>query len=395
MSSIFSPLANVLRPKSLNEVIGQEHLIGEGKPLRLMVQKKHFQSCILWGPPGIGKTTIVSAMAGDTGSLFHRLNATEATVKDLRKIIDIGREANIAGQRTIVFVDEIHRFSTSQQDVLLPVIEDGTLIMFGATTENPKFAVNSTILSRTLCLELKPLSSADIIALILRVKNHYRTYGKKINIDQDAIMLLINRCSGDARKVITVLETCVSVLSQDGNINVEHINSAIPNKHIIFNSKGQEHYDLAAAWQNCVQASDANGAIYWLCKWVASGEDVAFIARRMLITAFEDCATNLLAPSIAAAACYTAERTGMPECLIALGQATIVMCQSQRDKTGYNAVKQAMNDVENKATIHVPASMRAGVGGHAFAIQKQYVTTDVVEEFFKSFATSSQPKAIY
>lgn len=214
------PLASALRPTKLAEIIGQDHLVGSGKILKLMVDKGFVQSVILWGPPGAGKTSLVNSLANEAQMAFVKLNATEATVKDLRKVIE---NANKSQQRTIVFVDEIHRFSKSQQDVLLPVIEDGVITLFGATTEKPKFAVNSTILSRCLVLEVKPLDTKSATLLLLRIKEHYKSKGKDIQITKDAAKRLINRSSGDARKLITALEACVELLSEDGKIDIEHL----------------------------------------------------------------------------------------------------------------------------------------------------------------------------
>ena len=369
-----TPLANQIRPQNLIDIIGQEHLTDKGMPLNQMVLKDTLQSSILWGPTGTGKTSIVRALAANTNSTFCQLNATKATVKDLRTII-LSAEKDISeGKRTIVFVDEIHRWNKSQQDTMLPVVEDGTIILFGATTEQPKFAVNSTILSRCLVLEVKPLEAAALVKVIKRVKDHYKAKGRTIEIDRNAAKVLINRCSGDARKLITVLETCIEILSDDDKINEKHINLAMPDKHIAFDASGNDHFDLAHCYQESIQHSDGDAAIYWLAKWIESGEDPAYICRRMLITAFEDCANNPLAPLLAMAASYTVERTGLPECKIAMALATIVMAKSERNKTAYNAINEATADIKNNVTIHVPPQLRAGSKGYMSAINKKYIT---------------------
>jgi len=365
-----SPLAALLRPQHLAEIIGQSHLLGDGKLLQRMSAKREYQSTIFWGPPGTGKTSLVRSLANDTDSNFRPLNATKATVSDLRKIITAAEKAE---NRTFVFVDEIHRWNKSQQDVMLPVVEDGTIILFGATTEKPKFAVNSTLLSRCLVMEVKPLSYEELLALVVKVKNHYKEQGRKVSIDKDAAMLLISRCSGDARKVITALETCVEVLIDDDHIAKEHIEVAIPEKHIVFDARGNDHFDLAHCYQEAIQNSDVDAAIYWLAKWVASGEDPAYICRRMLITAFEDCSGNPFAGPVAMAACYTTERTGMPECLIPMAQATVELAMSRRNKAAYFAIKRAMDDVNNNETVHVPPGLRAGSKGYVAAISKTYL----------------------
>jgi len=367
-----TPLAAELRPKTLDDIIGQDHLLSSGKPLRRMLETKKFQSIIFWGPPGSGKTSLTLALAHETNSKFYKLNATEATVSDLRKIIAEAKKS-LPDTRTFVFIDECHRWSKSQQDVLLPVVEDGTIVLFGATTEKPQFAINSTILSRCLVLEVKPLNSNDVIKLILKVREHYKSKNRIIKIDKDAVMRLVNRCSGDARKVITVLETAIEILSDNDIITNEHIDTAIPHKHIVFDANGNDHYDLAHCYQEAIQNSDTDGAIYWLAKWIQSGEDPAYICRRMLITAFEDCAGNPNAWLAAMAACYTTERVGLPECMIPMSLATCEMGKSKRNKNAFYAIKEATDDVQNRATVHVPPGLRAGTSGYVHAVTKKYL----------------------
>lgn len=367
------PLAARLRPNSLVDIIGQSHLLGPGMPIRRMADIKKFQSAILWGPPGIGKTSIILALAKETDSIFHKLNATDTTVKQVRAIIEQA-EKMLPNTRTFIFIDEIHRWTKSQQDVMLPVVESGTVILYGATTENPKFAVNSTILSRCLVLEVKPLNESEMLKLILKIKSYYKSIGRNINISRDVAMRLINRCSGDARKAVVVLETAVEILSDDDNITIEHINLAIPDKHLIFDASGNDHYDLAHCYQEAIQNSDTDAAIYWLAKWIRSGEDPAYICRRMLITAFEDCAGNPHAWLAAMSACYAAERTGLPECMIPMSLATCEMGQSKRNKSAYKAIKAAIADVDNNVTVHVPPGLRAGTAGYIHAINKKYLT---------------------
>ena len=365
-----TPLATELRPNRLKDIIGQEHLTDDDKPLAKMVSKKVIRSTILWGPPGIGKTSIVRSLANETDSDFHQLNATKATVSDLRNIIT---SATKSEKSTIVFVDEVHRWNKSQQDTMLPVVEDGTIVLFGATTEKPKFAVNSTLLSRCLVLELKPLEPQSLVKLIIKIKEHYKSRGRKIEIDKDAARTLIIRCSGDARKLITALETAIEILSDDDHVTINHVNLAIPDKHLVFDARGNDHYDLAHCYQESIQNSDANAAIYWLAKWIESGEDPAYICRRMLITAFEDCAGNPLAGPVAMAACYATERTGLPECAIPMAMATCEMASSNRDKTAYNAIMAALDDVRSNVTVHVPPELRAGTRGYFATINKEYV----------------------
>ena len=369
----YTPLAAEIRPQSLSDIIGQEHLTEPGCPLRQMANRDRMQSSILWGPTGTGKTSLIRSLAKDTNSIFCQLNATKSTVKDLRHIIDAAENNHKLGINTIVFVDEIHRWNKSQQDAMLPAVEDGTIVLFGATTEKPQFAVNSTILSRCAIFETKPLDAAALVKMIKRVKKHYKELGRNIDVDKQAIKVLIGRCSGDARKLITALETIIEILSDDDFISIEHVEVAIPAKHLVFDAHGNEHFDLANCYQQSIQYSDADAAIYWLAKWVESGEDPSYICRRMLITAFEDCAGNPLAAPLAMAASYTTERTGLPECMIAMALATIEMAKSVRNKTAYNAIKEAISDVRNNTTIHVPPQLRAGTDGYIAAINKKYI----------------------
>lgn len=365
-----TPLAAKLRPTSLDHIIGQDHLLLPGKPIRSMADKEKFRSTIFWGPPGAGKTSLVVALAHDTESAFRRLNATSASVKELRAIISAAQKSD---NDTFVFVDEIHRWNKAQQDVMLPVVEDGTIILFGATTERPKFAVNSTLLSRCLVLEIKPLDEESALKLILRVKNHYIESGRNVRIPRDVAKRVVARCSGDARKIIMALETAIEIMADGGDITTEHIDMVLPDKHIVFDARGNDHFDLAHCYQEAIQHSDVDGAIYWLAKWIASGEDPAYICRRMLITAFEDCAGNPDAWLAAMGATFATERTGLPECMIPMSLATCEMATSNRNKSAYHAIKSAMADVEHGNTVHVPPGLRAGTSGYVNAVTKHYL----------------------
>jgi len=366
----YPPLASILRPKCLNDIIGQQHLVGEGAPFQQMVARNKPMSTILWGPPGTGKTSLVSAVANEINANFRPLNATNATVKDIRGVVD---EALSSDRRTMIFVDEVHRFSRNQQDVLLPVVENGTVTFFGATTENPKFSVNSTIQSRCLVYETTPMSPADMVHLLQRVRKYYKGAGQNVEIDVEAAKILVKRCSGDARKMITALEAAIEIFSDGTHVGTNEINKAIQTKHVVFDSTGQEHFDYAHCYQDAIQDSDVNGAIYWLAKWLNSGEDPAYICRRMLITAFEDCAGNPHAASTAMAACYATERTGMPECMIAMATATVEMALSKRNKIPFYAIHAAMADVQNGKDVFVPPHMRAGNNSYERIITKEYV----------------------
>lgn len=366
----YPPLAAILRPSTLDNIIGQEHLIGQGRPIRRMAEKKKPINSILWGPPGTGKTTIIKALANEINANFEMLNATEAGIKDIRSVID---RAIKTDSPTILFVDEIHRLSKNVKDTFLPVIEEGILTLYGATTENPKFSVNSTILSRSLVLETKSLSPRDLIKLIMKVKEYYKRKNINVRIDHDVARSLINRCGGDARKMITALEAAVEIVSDDYCIDHEVLDQVIPSKHVVFDKAGSAHFDNAHCYQDAIQDSDENGAIYWLANWINSGEDPAYICRRMLISAFEDCSGNPFAITSAMAAAFTTERTGMPECMIPMAHATIEMARSKRNKTAFYAIHAAMADVQNGRTIDIPPEMRAGNNKYRRIVTKRYV----------------------
>lgn len=376
-----TPLANLLRPATLDEVIGQKHLIGPGGPIRKMAETGKLTSLILWGVPGIGKTTIVRALSKDASANFVSLNATSAKVEDIRKTLKEAALENQGGRQTICFIDEIHRFSKSQQDVLLPGVEDGTIVLVGATTEMPKYAVNPTLLSRTSVFELHPLSFEDMITLVKRVRSYYKEKGHPLSIQKDAAKELIVKCSGDARKLITAMEMIVEVLAADkSDVTVEMVNEAMPEKHVVFDRFGSEHFDHAHAMQQALQHSDADAAIYWLAKWFASGEDPTYIARRILVAAYEDGGDSIMAMTSAAASMYAAEKIGPPECFIPMSHAVIAIAQAGRSKIAYRAIKNALEDVERNETIHIPPGLRAGQHGYTAAINKVYVHGDLVKD---------------
>lgn len=372
----FTPLADLLRPKTLNDVVGQQHLIGPGKPLRRMAEGGKIVSSILWGPPGIGKTTTIRALAHDANANFVVMNATSTKVEEIRAAAKSAKIAQASGRHTLVFLDEIHRLNKAQQDVLLPFVEEGSFILFGATTEKPKFAVNGTILSRTSQFEVKPIEQSDLLILMKRVRKHYQLNGKNFTIDQNAARDLLIKCSGDARRLITAMEMIVEVLLGDDEvITLELSQSAMPDKHLVFDKSGNDHFDLAHCYQEAIQHNQADDAIYWLAKWIASGEDPAYIARRMVITAWEDCGGNPMAPLLADAALRAVETSGLPECMIPMAYATVEIATSKRNKAPYRAIQRAMDDVEQGVTVHIPEQLRAGTNGYTGSvINRTYIS---------------------
>lgn len=368
------PLANDLRPNSLDEVFGQHHLIGPGKPIRKMKEKDAVQSMLLWGPAGTGKTTIARCLANDTACGFKELNATNSKIADIRKLIEIAKARKKNGTDTILFVDECHRWAKNIQDALLPSAEDGTIIMIGSTTEKPQFAVNAPLLSRLQPFELYHLSHKDMMQALLKVVGYYKSKGTKFKIDKKSALRLINRCSGDIRKLITAMETIVEVLMDDNVVDENLIDVAMPDKYIYFDSKGNEHFDLAEAWQNAIQNSDADSAIYYLAKWLLSGEDPVYIARRILISGAEDAPLNPAAQVAAYNAYISAKELGYPECRINMALATIEIAKSKRGKIACNAISAACQDVlngEEVMPIHSEGS-KHGTDNYT-KISKKYV----------------------
>lgn len=346
------PLADILRPKSLDDVIGQDHLIGPGKPIRMMAEKDAVKSMLLTGPSGIGKTTIARCLAFDSACEFVELNATNSKIADIRKTISQAETRKKNGTTTIAFIDEVHRWPKNIQDALLPSVEDGTIVLVGSTTEKPAFAVNSALLSRLQSFELRQISQKNMVTALQRVIKYYKERNKDVRINKDAAILLIKRCSGDIRKLMTTVETIVEVLIDDDlEIKIDDVNTAMPDKYYFFDKTGNEHFDYAQNMQCAIQCSDANSAIYWLAKWLLSGEDPVYIARRILISSSEDSCSNSNAAMIANNAYVAAKEIGYPECKIPMAHAVIEIANSKRDRTANNAIAKAINDVENGENV--------------------------------------------
>ena len=348
-----TPLAKKLRPQTLDEIVGQEHILGEGCTLRKIIENDTLGSIILYGPAGTGKTTIAEVIANSTSREFVRINATSASIKDIRKA---GNDAVNHEEDVVVFVDEVHRFSKTQQDALLPFVEDGNIIFIGATTENPYFTINASLVSRSqMVYELFPLKPAQLFKVLQRGLDYYESEGRPITISKGAAKHVLSVASGDARKVLSLLEVAVSI-SEGGSVTEDDVRQLAPSKHMVFSE--EVHYDLASAYQGSIQASDPDAAIYWLAKWLESGEDPRYIARRLLVSAAEDAHSNPICTSIAHAAFTAAEKIGRPECDIVLAQATIYVAQSPRNKTAANAIWAAVSDVKKDIDIEIPMELR-------------------------------------
>ena len=347
-----APLAARLRPKTLDDVVGQVHLVGAGKPLRRLVEQDRLTSAIFWGPPGTGKTTLALAVAGSTKRAFEQLSAVAAGVKDVRDVIERARQRlGEQGRGTILFLDEIHRFSKSQQDALLPAVEDGTLTLIGATTENPFFEVNPPLRSRSTLFRLDPLGKDDIRVLIARgLQAEGRT------ADPAAIEHLVDRAAGDGRQVLTALEVACA-LAHPGDITLDHVESALGTSALRYGR--DDHYDVVSAFIKSMRGSDPQAAVYYLARMLEAGEDARFIARRMIIFASEDVGmADPTALVVAVAAAHALEHVGLPEAQLNLSQAAIHMATAPKSNRTALAIWNARADVQAGEVGEVPAHLR-------------------------------------
>ncbi|MGD2093999.1 MAG: replication-associated recombination protein A [Phycisphaerales bacterium] len=362
-----TPLAARMRPRKLDEFIGQRNFLGPDKLLTRMLEADRLSSLIFYGPPGVGKTSLAAVIANHTKAEFHYLSAPAASVKDIRQIITRARDRLAAnGIRTVLFIDEIHRFNRAQQDVLLDDVEAGVLILIGATTENPFFSVNSPLISRSTVFHFEQLSKEDILKLLnTAIKDVERGLGKlDIETDKKALRFLAVMCNGDARKALTALE--IGVLSQatrkpEGKIkfNLEVAKESIQQKTIEYDGTGDTHYDLASALQKSMRGSDPDATVYWLARMLAGGEDIRFIARRIAICAAEDVGNaDPMASVLAAAAVQISELVGLPEAQLALAQAALYVACAPKSNAASCAIWNAMADVKQQPTQQVPKHLK-------------------------------------
>ncbi len=348
------PLAEVLRPQSLDEYIGQKHLIGEGAVLRSAIEKGDIPSMILWGPPGVGKTTLANIIANTLCAPFYQLSAINSGVKEVREVIEKAKQSD----RAILFVDEIHRFSKNQQDSLLGAVEQGIVRLIGATTENPSFEVISPLLSRCQVYILKSLEPEDLLQIIRRATSHYADrLGRKVEIKQSEALLRIS--GGDARKLINAIELVVSQFKGDCTIDNATVGTIIQQNLSMYDKKGENHYDIISAFIKSLRGSDPNAAVYWLARMIASGEDPLFIARRMLILASEDIGNANPNALLLANACFDAvNKIGYPECRIILSQTAVYLATSPKSNSTYLAIDKALEIVEKTGDLPVPLHLR-------------------------------------
>jgi putative ATPase len=346
------PLASSIRPKTLDEFVGQEHLTGKGKPLRVAIEKKELFSFILWGPPGSGKTTLARIYASGVGADFFELSAVDAGKEDIKKVVGSRLETRSLKLEAItkpkvLFVDEIHRFNKAQQDFLLPFVERGDMTLVGATTENPSFEVIAPLLSRTRVFVLHEHTEKEMEKIVARTK---------LKMPQSARAWLIAMAGGDARQAITALETAQKLY---GKITVETLKEAIQSKHLRYDKKGEEHYNTVSAFIKSLRAGQADAAIYYLARMVDAGEDPLFIARRMVVFASEDVGLAQPTALVVANAVFRAcETIGYPECAINLVHGVAYLAQCKKDRRAYDALQEALADVKEYGNLPVPLNIR-------------------------------------
>ena len=368
MDSLFTsvapkPLADRLRPKSLADFVGQEKVIGKNSYLRRMIENDSIPSIIFYGPPGTGKTTLAKVIAEMTGSIFESINAVSSGVPELRKLLASAVERQRAGiGRTIIFIDEIHRFNKAQQDVLLPYVENGTIVLIGATTENPFFEINSPLLSRMKVIRLEQLCEDEIKKVIKRALadsvNGYGAVG--INITDEAIDVVANFANGDARRALNVLEQAIAMLAENSKeLDINVLRLVLGNVVLQYDKNGDYHYDIISAFIKSMRGSDADAALHYLARLIESGEDVRFIARRILICASEDVGNaDPKALLIANAAAQAAHFVGLPEAQILLSQAVCYIANAPKSNSCYIGIAKAIDDVRNKNCGQVPKHLR-------------------------------------
>jgi putative ATPase len=359
------PLADRMRPRNLDEFVGQEHILGKGKILRKLIENDNITSMILWGPPGVGKTTLAKIIAERTHAKFENFSAVLSGIKEIREVMKQAEERRLYGYRTLLFIDEIHRFNKSQQDAFLPFVEKGHIILIGATTENPSFELNSALLSRSKVFVLNPLKPENVVTLLKRaIKDKERGLGKiNINIQDDIIEKLAAYANGDARIALNTLELAVlsCIPEKDGIIYIddEVLKEAFQKKTSLYDKKGEQHYNLISAFHKSIRNSDSDATIYWLARMLEAGEDPLYIARRMIRIASEDIGLadpNAIEQTVAAF--QAAHFIGMPECSTSLAQAAIYLALAPKSNAVYVGYNMAREDAKNTIAHPVPLHLR-------------------------------------
>jgi putative ATPase len=352
-ASEIAPLAQRLRPRTLDELVGQQHVLGEGSALRQAIAEDRVRSSIFHGPPGSGKTTLARIVAASTGAAFEELSAVSATVKDVREVLARARESlGGSGRRTILFLDEIHRFNKAQQDALLPAVEEGLVTLIGATTENPYYEVNSALLSRVQVYELETLSPEEMAVVVRRGLAEVGAEAADEVVD-----LVVRRAGGDARNALNIVELASETAR--GAITEENVEDAARKRPVVYDKASDAHYDFTSAFIKSMRGSDPNAAVYYLAAMLEGGEDARFIARRMIVLASEDVGNaDPQALVVAVAAAQAVEHVGLPEARLNLAQAAIYLALAPKSNASYVAIKEATADVREHGTVKPPKSLR-------------------------------------
>ena len=362
-SEMSQPLAARLRPQTIEEYVGQKHLLGEGKVLRRLIESDNISSMIFWGPPGVGKTTLARIIASRTKAAFIDFSAVTSGIKEIKTVMQQAESNRLYGERTIVFVDEIHRFNKAQQDAFLPFVEKGSIVLIGATTENPSFEINSALLSRCKVLVMQALSEADLLELLKRALSDERGFGRqKVKIADEALAMIAVFANGDARTALSTLEMVVLNGETDGdsvNVTEETVEQCISKKSLIYDKKGEEHYNIISALHKSMRNSDPDAAVYWLARMLEAGEDPLYVARRIIRFASEDIGlADPRALEIAVAAYQACHFIGMPECTVNLTEAVVYMSMVPKSNALYVAYESAKNDALSQLAEPVPLVIR-------------------------------------
>ena len=362
VASTSAPLAVRMRPGSIEEVVGQGHLLSAGSPLRRLVEGTGAASVILYGPPGTGKTTLASLISRATARRFEALSALTAGVKEVRAVVDSARQALIRGEQTVLFIDEVHRFSKTQQDALLAAVENRVVLLVAATTENPSFSVVAPLLSRSLILQLHPLGADDIRAVVRRAITDPRGLGDSVSVADEAVELLVTLAAGDARRALTALEVAAETAgAADGAVTVQTVEQSLDQAAVRYDRDGDQHYDVISAFIKSIRGSDVDAALHYLARMLVAGEDPRFLARRLMILASEDIGmADPTALPIAVAAAQTVALIGMPEAQLTLAHATVHLATAPKSNAVTTALGAAMADIRAGKAGLVPAHLRDG-----------------------------------
>lgn len=358
-----TPIAARMRPETLEEFAGQRHLLGEGKVLRQLIDQDKVSSMIFWGPPGVGKTTLARIIAGRTKSNFINFSAVTSGIKEIKEVMQQAEQSRLMGERTILFVDEIHRFNKAQQDAFLPFVEKGSIVLIGATTENPSFEVNSALLSRCKVFVLEALSAEELTSLLRRALRDPRGFGgQRLQISEDLLALIANFANGDARTALSTLEMVVLNGRREGETTVvtrEILEQCISKKSLLYDKKGEEHYNIISALHKSMRNSDPDAAVYWLARMLEAGEDPLYVARRLIRFASEDVGlADSRALEVATAAYQASHFIGMPECTVNLAHAVVYLSLAPKSNALYRAYESAKEDAQKMLAEPVPLVIR-------------------------------------